>query len=225
MGESKDQQIKEQQSDTFNQEEGQNNIKEKIKTKSETSDQFENGKGDNVKDTDEQQTKNSQKESEKGKETDEVRDELEEVKKELEESREKYLRLYSEFENFRRRTSREKLEIISNASESVIKDLLPLIDDFNRAQDSIADVSIKEVKPIREGVKLIRNKMNKILDNNNVKKVDIRPGDNFDPEVQEAITQVPAPKEELKGKIVDVIEAGYKMNDKVIRFAKVVLGS
>jgi len=221
MGESKDQQVKEQNNDTFNQEEGQKNIKEKVKTKSETSDQVDNGKGENVKDADEQQTKDSQIESEKGSET----DELEELKKDLEESREKYLRLYSEFENFRRRTSREKLDIISNASESVVKDLLPVIDDFNRAQDSIADVSIKEVKPIREGVKLIRNKLNKILDNNNVKKVNIKPGDNFDPEVQEAITQVQAPKEELKGKIVDVIEAGYKMNDKVIRFAKVVIGS
>ncbi|HHP7241696.1 MAG TPA: nucleotide exchange factor GrpE [Cyclobacteriaceae bacterium] len=221
MGESKDQQVKEQNNDTFNQEEGQNNINEKVKTKSETSDQVDNGKGENVKDADEQQTKDPHIESEKGNET----DELEEVKKDLEESREKYLRLYSEFENFRRRTSREKLDIISNASESVIKDLLPVIDDFNRAQDSIADVSIKEVKPIREGVKLIRNKLNKILDNNNVNKVNIKPGDDFDPEVQEAITQVPAPKEELKGKIVDVIEAGYKMNDKVIRFAKVVIGS
>lgn len=145
----------------------------------------------------------------------------EKLEKELNEYKDKYLRLYSEFENFRRRTNKEKLEVISNANEKLMVELLPIVDDFERAEDSFNDA--KDLKAIKEGVDLIYNKLVRTLENNGVKKMHSR-GQELDTEKHEAITQIPAPEEKLKGKIVDVIEEGYVMHDKVIRYAKVVIG-
>jgi molecular chaperone GrpE len=146
---------------------------------------------------------------------------LEKLQSELGEQKDKFIRLYSEFENFRRRTAKEKLELIQSANEQLIKTLLPVIDDFDRAEKSYKDKNEKEL----EGFFLIHNKFKKILDQAGVKLMDITEGSDFDADLHEAITQVSAPREELKGKIVDVIEPGYLLNDKVIRFAKVVVGS
>ena len=150
-----------------------------------------------------------------------VNGELKRLQEELAEAKDKYLRLYSEFENFRRRTSKEKLEMIQSANEELIKSILPVVDDFERAEKSVADLSKKEL----EGFLLIQNKLKKILDQYGVKPFKLEAGDDFDPDKQEAITQIPAPEDKLKGKVVDVVEKGYQLNDKVIRYAKVVVGN
>ena len=146
---------------------------------------------------------------------------VEKIQTELAEQKEKFIRLYSEFENFRRRTAKEKLDLIQSANEQLIKTLLPVIDDFDRAEKSFRDKNDKEL----EGFFLIHSKFKKVLDQAGVKMMDIKAGSEFNPDLHEAITQIPAPDETLKGKIVDVIEPGYLLNDKVIRFAKVVVGS
>jgi molecular chaperone GrpE len=146
---------------------------------------------------------------------------LKKVQDELAEAKDKYIRLYSEFENFRRRTSKEKLELIQTASEAVLKNLLPVLDDFERAEKSFKELGTKEA----EGILLIYNKYKKVLEQSGLKEMELKTGDDFNADTQEAITQIPAPQEELKGKIVDVVEKGYVLQEKVIRFAKVVVGS
>lgn len=155
------------------------------------------------------------------KESTQTNNELKKIQEELAEFKDKYLRLYSEFENFRRRTSKEKLEMIQSANEQLIRSVLPVVDDFERAEKSVADLSNKEL----EGFLLIQSKLKKILDQHGVKPLKLEVGDDFDPDKQEAITQIPAPSDKLKGKVVDVIEKGYQLNDKVIRYAKVVVGN
>ena len=146
---------------------------------------------------------------------------VEKLQTELAEQKEKFIRLYSEFENFRRRTAKEKLDLIQSANEQLIKTLLPVIDDFDRAEKSFRDKNDKEL----EGFFLIHNKFKKVLEQAGVKMMDVKAGSEFNADLHEAITQIPAPDETLKGKVVDVIEPGYLLNDKVIRFAKVVVGS
>lgn len=140
------------------------------------------------------------------------------LKDELAEAKDKYLRLYAEFENFRRRTAKEKLELISTANEQVIKSLLPVTDDFDRAEKALKDAAPKE----SEGIVLVLNKFRKILEQNGLKIMDTSSG-NFDPDLHEAITQIPSP--DKSGKIIDVVEKGYLLNEKVIRHAKVVVGA
>ena len=147
--------------------------------------------------------------------------EITKLKADLAEAKDKYIRLYSEFENFRRRTTKEKMELIQSANEGLIKNMIPVIDDFERAEKSFKEKSDKDL----EGFFLIYNKFKKVFDQNGVKVMDLKVGSDFDADFHEAITQIPAPEDKLKGKIVDVIEKGYLLNDKVIRFAKVVVGS
>jgi molecular chaperone GrpE len=139
----------------------------------------------------------------------------------LAEQKDKFIRLYSEFENFRRRTSKEKLDLIQSANEQLLKTLLPVVDDFDRAEKSFKDRNDKEL----EGFFLIHSKLKKVLEQSGVKVMDVKSGTEFNADFHEAITQIPAPDESLKGKVVDVIESGYLLNEKVIRFAKVVVGS
>ena len=145
------------------------------------------------------------------------------LQEELAEAKDKYLRLFSEFENFRRRTAREKLDLIKTASEDLVVALIPVVDDFERALHNMTDDS--DVKTVREGIELVHQKFTKTLTQKGVVKIGTEKGDDFNDEVHEAITQIPAPDDQLKGKIVDVIEPGYKLGDKVIRFAKVVTGA
>ncbi|MEQ9299955.1 MAG: nucleotide exchange factor GrpE [Cyclobacteriaceae bacterium] len=142
---------------------------------------------------------------------------------EVAEAKDKYLRLFSEFENFRRRTAREKLDLIKTASEELVVALIPVVDDFERALKNMSEDA--DVKTVREGVELVHQKFTKTLTQKGVEKIPTEKGDDFNDEVHEAITQIPAPEDKLKGKIVDVIEPGYKLGDKVIRFAKVVTGA
>lgn len=148
-------------------------------------------------------------------------DELKKAQDELAEAKDKYLRLYSEFENFRRRTAKEKIDMIQSANEGLLKNLLPVMDDFERAEKAFRDLNTKEA----EGFLLIFNKYKKILEQSGARVLDLKVGDDFNADTQEAITQIPAPSEELKGKVVDVVEKGYTLNERVIRFAKVVVGS
>lgn len=147
---------------------------------------------------------------------------LEKKEIELKEANEKFLRLYSEFDNFRRRTAKEKLDITMSAGSEIIKELLPVLDDFDRAATN--NEQSKDIDTIKEGFNLIHNKLNHILTSKGLKKLASQ-NEVFDVDKHEALTQIPAPSKDLKGKVVDVIEPGYTLNDKVIRFAKVVVGN
>jgi molecular chaperone GrpE len=133
----------------------------------------------------------------------------------------KYLRLYSEFDNYRKRTNKEKLELISTASAGVLKDMLTVLDDFERAIAN--NESVEDINAVKEGFQLIYNKLKSGLEAKGLKQMQAK-GEVFDPEMHEAIANIPAPEEGLKGKVVDDVERGYYLNDKVIRFAKVVVG-
>lgn len=145
---------------------------------------------------------------------------MKKLQDELAEAKDKYLRLYAEFDNFRRRTAKERIELIQSAGEQLLKALLPVADDFDRAEKSFTGKTDKEA----EGFFLIQNKFKKILEQNGVKVMDTSTGE-FNPDVHDAITQVPVQDEKQKGKIVDVVEKGYVLNEKVIRHAKVVIGA
>lgn len=140
----------------------------------------------------------------------------------LGEMKEKYLRLYSEFENFRRRTSKEKLDLISTANEKLIVDLLPIVDDFDRAMAAFEKAD--DVEAVKEGVVLIKDKFYKTLEAKGLKPIDAK-GEVFDAELHEGITQMPAPEEDLKGKVLEEVEKGYRLGEKVIRYSKVVIGA
>jgi len=133
----------------------------------------------------------------------------------------KYLRLYSEFDNYRKRTSKERLELFKTAGQDIITDLLPVLDDFDRAIHNLENDDHNE--SVQTGVNLIYNKFKNILEGKGLKHF-VSIEEMFDPEIHEAITKIPAPNKKMKGKVVDEIEKGYKLNDKVIRFAKVVVG-
>jgi molecular chaperone GrpE len=144
------------------------------------------------------------------------------LKQEVGEMRDKYIRLYSEFENYKRRTAREKLEFTKTATENVLKELISVLDDFERAEKSFG--KSEEGDPIRAGFDLIYQKLRKTLEKQGLQEMESAVGKPLDPEVHEAITQFPAPSEGLKGKVIDQVEKGYLLNEKVIRYAKVVVG-
>ena len=146
----------------------------------------------------------------------------EKLKLDLAELKDKYIRLYADFENFRRRTAKERLELMGTANADLLKSILPVVDDFERAMQSF-DTTI-EVEPLKEGVVLVFNKLQKTLETKGLKAMKTV-GLPFDAELHESIAQYPAPNEELKGKVIDEVERGYFLNDKVIRYAKVVVGS
>ena len=134
--------------------------------------------------------------------------------------KEKYLRLYSEFENFRRRTNKERLDWMQTASKDLMVELLPVVDDMERAMKSMQQAG--DVKSV-EGMELVFKKLYSTLEKKGLKPMQAQ-GESFDPEIHEAVTQFEAPTEEMKGKVIDELEKGYFLNDKVIRFAKVVVG-
>ncbi|MBG6132471.1 molecular chaperone GrpE [Aquimarina sp. EL_43] len=179
--------------------------------------------------------------SKKNKNTEDVKDQVEEVldapveetekeevvdaetllKEELEKEKDKFLRLFAEFENYKKRTSKERLELFKTASQDVIQSMLPVLDDFDRA---LKEIEKSEDTALIEGVELIHNKLKETLKSKGLSEVEVSAGDVFNADDHEAITQIPAPNDDLKGKIVDVIEKGYKLGEKVIRFPKVVTG-
>lgn len=141
---------------------------------------------------------------------------------EVAELKEKYLRLYADFENFRRRTAREKLDLINNAGENTIKAILPVIDDFERAKQATAKTD--DINAVREGIDIIYNRLLKTLESKGLMPM-VSVGQPFDADLHESIAQFPAPSPDQKGKVIDETEKGYYLNDKVIRFAKVIVGS
>lgn len=147
--------------------------------------------------------------------------ELEEKNQELGELKDKYLRLQAEFDNFRKRTMKEKLEFMVTAGRDTISVLLPVLDDFDRAKKNAEDENSTE--PFSEGVMLVYDKLYKNLEQKGLKAMEST-GEEFDPELHEAITEIPAPNEEMKGKVMDTVEKGYFLKDKIIRHAKVVVG-
>jgi len=147
--------------------------------------------------------------------------ESEQLKADLEKEKDKFLRLFAEFENYKRRTSKERLELFKTANQDVMTAMLPVLDDFDRA---LTEIKKAKDKNLMKGVELIHNKFKETLKNKGLEAMDVKHGDSFDADVHEAITQIPAASDKLKGKIVDVVERGYKLGDRIIRFPKVVTG-
>lgn len=147
--------------------------------------------------------------------------ELEALKKDYQDLKDKYLRLYAEFDNYKKRTIREKVDLMNTAARDTITALLPVLDDFDRAKKIAEDESTAET--FSEGVRLVYNKLYNILEQKGLEPME-SDGEPFDPELHEAFTEIPAPSEEMKGRVVDTIEKGFKLKDKIIRHAKVVVG-
>ncbi|NBL64549.1 nucleotide exchange factor GrpE [Flavobacterium sp. NST-5] len=145
----------------------------------------------------------------------------EKLSEDLAAEKDKFIRLFAEFENYKRRTAKERIDLFKTANQEVLLAMLPIIDDFDRAKTEIAKSSDENLV---KGVDLIYDKFKNTLASKGLEEVELKTGDAFDADFAEAITQIPAPSPELKGKIVDVIEKGYKLGDKIIRFPKVVIG-
>ena len=154
---------------------------------------------------------------------DEVTDneEIDKMQKELDETKDKYLRLVAEFDNFRKRTAKERIELSQTAGKEVIQALLVVLDDMDRAEKQVETAT--DVAAVKEGVNLVFSKLKSTLQHKGLKMMDSM-NQPFDADIHEAITEIPAPNEDMKGKVMDVVEPGYYLNDKLIRFAKVVVG-
>jgi molecular chaperone GrpE len=145
----------------------------------------------------------------------------EQLTQDLAKEKDKYLRLFAEFENYKRRTTKERIELFKTANQEVLLAMLPVLDDFDRA---ITEISKSEDEILLKGVELIHEKLKNTLVAKGLEQVEVNAGDTFDADFAEAITQIPAASDKMKGKIVDVLEKGYKLGDKIIRFPKVVIG-
>lgn len=143
------------------------------------------------------------------------------LKEEAAKEKDKFLRLFAEFENYKKRTSKERIELFKTANEEVIVALLPILDDFNRG---LSEIKKAENGELLKGMELIYNKLFNTLTQKGLSVIEIKDGDVFDVELHEAITQIPAPSNDMKGKIIDVVETGYKLGEKIIRYPKVVVG-
>lgn len=148
----------------------------------------------------------------------------ERLEQDLAKEKDKFLRLFAEFENFKKRTAKERMDLFKTANQEVLQAMLPVMDDFDRALIQISKSDTTEDQVLLKGVELIHEKLKSTLVSKGLEQVDIKAGDDFNADFAEAITQIPAPSDDLKGKIVDVIEKGYKLGDKIIRFPKVIIG-
>lgn len=186
-----------------------------------------NGEGTNAETTQEATQEATQEEQAEATQADEQPKEptpeerIAELEKQLEKEKKEYLFLMADFDNFRKRTIKEKIELMKNGAEKAMADILPVIDDFERALQAINGQS--DIESLREGVELIYNKFIKYLEANGVKAIESNKAV-FDTELHEAVANFPTPEEELKGKVIDTVQKGYKINDKVLRHAKVVVG-
>lgn len=148
--------------------------------------------------------------------------ETEALKLEIDKEKNNFLRLFAEFENYKKRTSRERIELFSTANKELMTVLLPILDDFERG---LKEIGKSSDEALLEGTQLIYNKFKNTLSQKGLKVMEVKQGDVFDAEIHEAITQIPAPSKKLKGKIIDTVEKGYKLGETIIRFPKVVLGN
>ncbi len=165
--------------------------------------------------------KKEKKKSKRKSKTDKLQEEITELNAQLAESKDKFLRLFAEFDNYKKRTLKEKIDYMKTASAESILAMLPVLDDFDRAKKSADDDSSDEY--FTEGVAMIYNKIFNVLKNQGLEAM-TSTGEEFDPEIHEAITEIPAPSDDMKGKIIDTVEKGYTLKDKIIRHAKVVVG-
>lgn len=147
--------------------------------------------------------------------------EVEVLEQKLKEQKEKYLRLFADFDNFKKRSAKERLELLNTAGKDIILSVIPTIDDFERAIQAAENA--KDIESVKEGMILIKNKMFSQLQQRGLKEME-SVGEPFDASKHEAITEIPAPNEEMKGKVIDQVEKGYLLNEKIIRYAKVVVG-
>ena len=167
--------------------------------------------------------KKSKKKVEIDKNTEAVENQVDKVNLEdqFKEEKDKFLRLFAEFENYKRRTAKERIELFSTASEEVMVSLLPILDDFDRAS---AEIEKDNDNEIFKGILLIKNKLLDSLKSKGLALIEVKKGDEFNADDHEAVSQIPAPSKEMVGKIIDVVEKGYKLGEKVIRYPKVVIG-
>ncbi|MCC9073415.1 nucleotide exchange factor GrpE [Flavobacterium sp. F-65] len=146
----------------------------------------------------------------------------EQLSQDLAREKDKFLRLFAEFENYKKRTSKERMDLFKTANQEVLLAMLPVLDDFDRA---LVEINKSDDELLAKGVELIYDKLKSTLTAKGLEQVEVRAGDAFNADYAEAITQIPAPSDKLKGKIVDVLEKGYKLGDKIIRYPKVVIGN
>ena len=151
-----------------------------------------------------------------------LKSQLESLQNEIKEEKDKFLRLFAEFENYKKRTSKERLDLYKTASQELMTALLPIIDDLKRAS---AEFEKSKEKSLIEGFSLINNKFSDTLKSQGLVLIEVKKGDEFDAEIHEAITQIPAENDKMKGKIIDITEQGYKLGEKIIRYPKVVVGN
>lgn len=151
-----------------------------------------------------------------------LKSQIESLELSVKDQKDKFLRLFAEFENYKKRTSKERLDLYKTASQELMTALLPIVDDLNRASKEFEK---SKEKSLIEGMSLIKNKFSDILKSQGLILVEVNNGDDFDAEIHEAITQIPAENDKMKGKIIDVIESGYKLGEKIIRYPKVVVGN
>lgn len=182
---------------------------------------FKNKKAMNTDNTEKEPIENEQENLANEIETAEELTVEEQLQEDLAKEKDKFLRLFAEFENYKKRTTKERIDLYKTANQEVLQAMLPVLDDFDRA---MAQIAKSEDETLLKGVELIHEKLKSTLASKGLEIVDLKSGDAFDADFAEAITQIPAPSDDLKGKIVDVIEKGYKLGDKIIRFPKVVIG-
>ena len=174
----------------------------------------------NKENTQEEEIKNTEQEAQV-EESQEVVVEEPTAEELIQQEKDKYLRLFAEFENYKKRTSKERIELFKTASQELMTSLLPIMDDFDRGLTEIKKVKDKE---LLKGMQLINDKFKNTLTQKGLTEIEVNKGDVFDAEIHEAITQIPAPSDKLKGKVIDAVEKGYKLGDKIIRYPKVVIG-
>jgi len=222
------QQEQEQKQQTNNKQ-AQNKQAEEEKEQAEQTEKQESSQGEKQEEQKESEQKTEGKEDKKskGKKKSGEKDKEKKEKKEktdaekLAELNDKYLRLTAEYDNYRRRTLREKMELSKSAGEEILQSMLPVVDDFDRALESIDES--QDIEAVKEGIHLIYNKFKDVLGEKGVKEIEAKEQE-FDTDKHEAVSKIPAPSEDMKGKVVDVVQKGYYLNDKVLRFSKVVVG-
>lgn len=195
--------------------------KQEEEVKNRISSEEMNGENNSTENMDEESVEEPNENEEKNTNINTTEDHIKQLEEKFEELSDKHLRLQAEFDNFRRRTLKEKAYLIKSGGETILAGILPIVDDFERAIDSMKEIPDDDAG--KQGILLIYTKFKEFLKQNNVKEIEALHQD-FDVDLHEAITKIPVPEKKLKGKVVDVVQKGYTLNEKVIRFAKVVVG-
>lgn len=219
----KEQKQKEQEQKEQGKEQKQEDVQQQQKGKSSKKKKEEKKqvKQEEVASSQEDKKKEGQEEGKKETEKKQAEEKEKSDKEKLNELQDKYLRLTAEYDNYRKRTLKEKMELSKNAGEDILQSMLPVMDDFERALQSIDEA--EDIEAVKEGVHLIYNKFKELLEQKGVKEIGAK-DEEFNTDKHEAVSKIPAPSEDMKGKVVDVVQKGYYLNDKVLRFSKVVVG-